>query len=664
MNVKWQVTTLVGLILGVGLVVAQVSPQEARTSGAPDEWQGAPATQDGLTLTVSAPDSLRFQPDQDIPLTFSLGNGGTETAYVAILWGGHLQDERGYRVIPGGRVDEPGPPEYSALVDGNAVYVVPVVELKPGEEIIETVEDMIERLHPLPRGTYRLIPIAQVETFDRDSVITTREIIDERYTQRTCAQPEFATSRFKLATEPITILIQAAGTALPKLGKLAEAQEQTISIQLMMEQRTFLSGEPVPVTIRMKNVSNTRLITDQLFKRGTERIDKLAHYIHVVDSTGDRLSPMYPTDAPGIPDGRPEVIGPDWTRTVSLSDLREHFRFLNKAGTYTVQVRFGTRLYEAIRADGSIPWQSPSWSGVIESNKLAFTILEKRAERPQPQPSFEQWEEAENMLELSLSLSAQEAVIGDPLTATVTLSNEADNAQPIVEQGPYPCGTHLIVTREAGEPLRYEGVIAQYCPMYVELRSGEERVHEFEVTTLFHLSMPSVYVVRAYHGISQKDTGTIFSQPVQFRLTEGTMVFSERAVWRKKAMTPMGFRIGPDSYTSEMRGTHEVKVLQSETGLTAVYRWIDPDKPDERYQVLLDNVKAKTVPVLMVDEYGMAHILVCTSPDKYRYWVYRPDQRLRKKNGMEITPEKRALRFPPELCKDTRGKVFLRRPTH
>jgi len=197
----------------------------------------------------------------------------------------------------------------------------------------------------------------------------------------------------------LLMLLLAGALALPQCnwqGKnrhsVAEAQEQAISIELVMEKRTFLSGEPVPVTIRMKNVSNRRLITDQLFKRGTERIDKLAHYIHVVDSTGDRLSPMYPADAPGIPDGRPEVIGPDWTRTVSLSDLREHVRFLNKAGTYTVQVRFGLCLYEAIRADGSIPWQSPSWSGIIESNKLTFTILERRAERPQP--SFEEREEA------------------------------------------------------------------------------------------------------------------------------------------------------------------------------------------------------------------------------------------------------------------------------
>ncbi len=223
MNVKWQIT-LVGLMLGVGLVVAQVSPQEARTTGAPDEWQGAPATQDGLTLTVSAPDSLRFQPDQDIPLTFSLGNGGTETAYVAIAWCARLQDERGYRVIaPAGPVGEPPPPpaDYSALVDGHAVFVVPVVELKPGEEIIETVEDTIEYLQPLPRGTYGLIPIASLMTFDRDSVIT-REIIDERYTQRTCAQPEFATSRFKLATEPLTIEILSASTAFRRPAERAK----------------------------------------------------------------------------------------------------------------------------------------------------------------------------------------------------------------------------------------------------------------------------------------------------------------------------------------------------------------------------------------------------------------------------------------------------------
>lgn len=179
----------------------------------------------------------------------------------------------------------------------------------------------------------------------------------------------------------------SAGQSDPP-NALAKAQDKAISIELVMDTRTFLSGEAVPVTIKMKNVSNRRLITDQLFKQGTERIDKLSHCIHVVDSTGDRLSPMYRTDTPGPPDGRPELIGPDWTRTVSLSDLREHFRFLNKAGTYTVQVRFGLCLYEGVRADGSIPWQSPSWSGVIESNKLAFTILEKRAENEDTSPSI------------------------------------------------------------------------------------------------------------------------------------------------------------------------------------------------------------------------------------------------------------------------------------
>ena len=221
MNVKWKIT-LVGLILGGGLVVAQVFQQGARTTGAPDEWQGAPATQDGLTLTVSAPDSLWFLPYQDIPLTFSLGNGGTETAYAAIAWGARLQDERGYRVIPPpGPVDTPPPPgpDNSALVDGQPVYVLPVAELKPGEEIIETVEDTIEHFQPLPTGTYRLIPVASVKTFDRDSVITREE--DERYTQRTCAQPELATSRFKLATDPITIEILPASTALrgPACGR-------------------------------------------------------------------------------------------------------------------------------------------------------------------------------------------------------------------------------------------------------------------------------------------------------------------------------------------------------------------------------------------------------------------------------------------------------------
>ncbi len=221
MNARWQIT-LVGLIVLAGLVVAQVSQQEDRTSGAPDEWQGAPATRDGLTLTVSAPASLRFQPDEDIPLTFTLGNGGTETAHVASVCGARLRDERGYRVIPAGLVDTPPPPpaDYSALVDGQPVFVVPVAELKPGEEIIETVEDTVEYLQPLPKGTYTLIPVASVKTFDRDSVITRGE--DERYTHRTCAQPESATSRFELATDPITIEILPAWTAVRRPAERAK----------------------------------------------------------------------------------------------------------------------------------------------------------------------------------------------------------------------------------------------------------------------------------------------------------------------------------------------------------------------------------------------------------------------------------------------------------
>jgi len=266
-------------------------------------------------------------------------------------------------------------------------------------------------------------------------------------------------------------------------------------------------------------------------------------------------------------------------------------------------------------------------------------------------------------LTLSLSLSAHEVVIGDPLTATVTLSNREDKVQ-MAYEGPYPFGTQLIVTTESGEPVSYEGERASGHPRQVALRPGEELAYTFEVTDLFHLSTPGIYVVRAYQAcLGPRDPNTIFSQPVEFCLTEGTEVFSERATWHKKEPRPMGFRPAPDAelvYEFEMTVTHEVKVLQGESHLTAVYRWVGLDEPREGYQVLLDNVSPKTVPVLMVDEYGMAHILVCTSPEKYRYWVYRPDERPRKKNGMEITPDKRGLRFPPELCKGTRGKVFLR----
>ncbi len=349
-----------------------------RTGGIPDDWEGAPDNYKDLYLTVSAPRSLQLRPNQAIPLTFTLRNQGTETAYLTFSCGVRLTNAEGYLMLPVGPVPEPNDPGVYMGVDGERVHVVPVAELKPDEELGETLDDAIERYHPLPAGTYTLVPVASLRMYDQGSVIIRPE--EEGWGYKTWAQPRLATSRFELATEPITIVIQAAGAALPQLGKLPEAPEKAIRIELVMEKRTFLGGELIPVTIKMTNVSDTTLITDQPFKQGTERIDKFCYVIYVRDSAGDRLSPMYPTDAPRPPDGRPEVIGPDWTRSVSLLDLREHFRLLNKAGTYTVQVRFGLCLYEGIRADGSIPWQSPSWSGVIESNKLTFTILEKRAE--------------------------------------------------------------------------------------------------------------------------------------------------------------------------------------------------------------------------------------------------------------------------------------------
>ncbi len=265
-------------------------------------------------------------------------------------------------------------------------------------------------------------------------------------------------------------------------------------------------------------------------------------------------------------------------------------------------------------------------------------------------------------LVLSLSLSAQEVVIGDPLTATVTLVNQGDKAKSALHAS-YPAGVHLTVRGPDGEPLRYHGIRAEMPRTGFTLAPGEERVYELEVTKLFRLSVPGVYVVRASHGMSS-DRDAVFSDPLEVTVTEGTIVFSERVVWHKRQPRPMGFRPAPDAelvYEFEATVTHEVKVLEGETGLTGVYHMAlqaHSEHPPQEHWVLLGKVQPKWDPILMLDQYGAAHILLQTSEDEYGYWAYRVDGTPEAK--VMITRDRPGLLFPPELCKDTLGKVFLR----
>ncbi len=126
----------------------------------------------------------------------------------------------------------------------------------------------------------------------------------------------------------------------------------------------------------------------------------------------------------------------------------------------------------------------------------------------------------------------------------------------------------------------------------------------------------------------------------------------------------MGFRPAPDAqliYEFEATVTHEVKVLEGETGLRGVYHLAlqaHPEHPAQERWVLLGKVEPKSEPVLLLDGYGGAHILLRTSEEQYGYWAYRVDGTPEAK--VKIPHDRTGILLPPELCKDTRGKVFLR----
>lgn len=273
---------------------------------------------------------------------------------------------------------------------------------------------------------------------------------------------------------------------------------------------------------------------------------------------------------------------------------------------------------------------------------------------------------ADNQLVVQISLERRQVLLGDPIMVAARLTNTSRNRVYILEDQ-YPSGLQLVVRRPDGQEVGYKGEWIESVCTLRPLEPGETITRTFDLMSIFDINAPGKYMVMAYHGTSSRDRNAVFSDPLEVTVTEGAIVFSERIVWHKKEPRPMGFRPAPGAeliYEFEATVTHEVKVLQGETGLRGVYHvalQAHPEHPAQEHWVLLGKVQPKSGPVLMLDEYGWAHILLRTSEEEYGYWAYRldgtPDAKLK------FTRDRSGILLPPQLCKDTRGKVFLRRPT-
>lgn len=265
---------------------------------------------------------------------------------------------------------------------------------------------------------------------------------------------------------------------------------------------------------------------------------------------------------------------------------------------------------------------------------------------------------AEAKIVVCLSLSAQRVVVGDPLTATVSLSNIGEKTVR-VREGVYHVGTHLMVTRKGGETLPYQGPVPQQHPGWLELAGGQKLIYEFDVTSLFRPWVPGVYVVRAYNGEGPNDPNAILSEPVEFEVTEGEVLYSNRITMPYEVRTLKQRGATMEETIGKTVITHELKLIQGETGLRAVYYTVIRDYPENEFWQLLGDVQPRTLPVFMVGRGGAAHILWQTSDTEYAYWA----------SGYGIqtitpeTPQFGYVRYPPELYTDAAsGEIRLRPP--
>lgn len=148
-----------------------------------------------------------FRTGEAVPVIVALGNAGTKPAYMEPgLWGFEVTDVQGKRVVPAGSIDEPPPPPPDYFVErgGKQVFVVPLQEVKGRGWIVAFLPNVLERYH-LEVGTYILVAIATVRTYDSASIIVREE---EELLHKTWVEPQAVTSSFCLESNPVTIEVR------------------------------------------------------------------------------------------------------------------------------------------------------------------------------------------------------------------------------------------------------------------------------------------------------------------------------------------------------------------------------------------------------------------------------------------------------------------------